>query len=141
MKKYFVYLPYVILLTALGGMLGSLYFSLILQYPPCDLCWYQRIAMYPIVAISAVGILLRDKNLPLYILPLALSGWLIALYHNLLYYGVIAEPIVPCQSGIPCTAKLVQIFGFIDIPLGSFFTFTFIIICCIILLKINKKST
>jgi disulfide bond formation protein DsbB len=140
MKKYLpVYLPYVILLTALGGMLGSLYFSEILHLPPCTLCWYQRIAMYPIVVISAVGILLKDKKLPLYILPLAGIGWLVALYHNLLYYHIIPEPIIPCQAGVSCTQKLIQIFGFIDIPLGSFITFTFIIICSIILLKQNKK--
>jgi disulfide bond formation protein DsbB len=138
-KKYIQYLPYVILLTALGGVLGSLYFSEILHLPPCNLCWYQRIALYPIVAIAAVGILLKDKNLPFYILPLAVGGWLIALYHNLLYYRFIAEPIIPCQAGVPCTARLVQMFGFIDIPLGSFLTFTFIIICTIIYKKFIKK--
>lgn len=139
MKKYLVYLPYVILLTALGGMLGSLYFSEILHFAPCDLCWWQRLFMYPIVAIAAVGILLKDKNLPLYVLPLAVSGWLISIYHNLLYYNIIAEPIVPCRSGVSCTQKLIQIFGFIDIPLASFITFTFILVCSIILLKLNKK--
>lgn len=132
MKKYAQYLPYVILITALCGTLSSLYFSEILGLNPCDLCWWQRIALYPIVAISAVGILLKDKKLPLYILPLALFGWLVALYHNLLYYGVIPEPIVPCHSAVPCTQRLLQMFGFIDIPLGSLLTFTFIIICLII---------
>jgi disulfide bond formation protein DsbB len=137
-KKYIQYLPYVILLTALGGTLGSLYFSNVLYLPPCDLCWYQRIALYPLVVIAAVGILLKDKNLPLYILPLAVIGWLTALYHNLLYYHIIPKPIVPCQSGVPCDAKLIQMFGFIDIPLGSFLTFTFIIICTIIYKKFTK---
>ena len=77
-KRYIQYLPYVILLSALGGLLGSLYISEIVVVPPCDLCWYQRIAMYPIVPIATVGILLKDKNLPLYILPLAVIGEYIA---------------------------------------------------------------
>lgn len=139
MKKLLFYLPYVILLIALGGTLASLYFSEILHLVPCTLCWYQRIAMYPLVPVAVVGILLKDKNLPLYVLPLAGIGWIIALYHNLLYYKVIPEPIIPCQAGVSCTQKLVQIFGFIDIPLGSFITFTFILICSIMLLKSRRK--
>ncbi len=139
MKKLLIYLPYAILLLALVGLLGSLYFSEIVHLVPCTLCWYQRIAMYPIVPIAVVGILLKDKNLPLYVLPLAVSGWIIALYHNLLYYKIIPEPIIPCQAGVSCTQKLVQIFGFIDIPLGSFITFTFILICSIMLLKLHRK--
>lgn len=139
MKKYSYLLPYIIFLIALFSSLASLYFSEILHFTPCMLCWYQRIAMYPIVPMTVVGILLRDKHLPLYILPLATFGWLIGLYQNLLYYKVIAEPIIPCQNGISCTTKFVQMFGFIDIPLGSFIAFTFILICTIILLKLKHN--
>ncbi len=139
MKKYIQYLPYIILLTALGGLLGSLYISEIIVVSPCDLCWWQRIFMYPIVPIAAVGILLKDKNLPLYILPLAVIGWLTSLYHNLLYFNIIPEPIIPCRSGISCTDQILQVFGFIDVPQGAFLTFTFLIICTIIYWKFNKK--
>lgn len=140
MKKYIHYLPYVILITALGGTLGSLYFSELLHFPPCDLCWWQRIFMYPLVPIAVVGILLKDKHLPLYILPIAAIGWLISLYHNLLYYNVIPHPIVPCRSGVSCTDQIVQMLGFIDIPLGAFLTFTFIVICTIIYLVSSRQE-
>lgn len=91
--------------------------------------------MYPIIPITAVGILRKDKHAPLYILPLSIAGWLIALYHNLLYYRILPEAIAPCQAGVSCTRQLLQIFGFIDIPLGSLIAFTIINICTIIYLK------
>jgi disulfide bond formation protein DsbB len=140
MKKYLKYLPYVILITALLSTLTSLYFSEILKLAPCVLCWSLRIAMFPLVPISVVGILKKDKNLPLYILPLSIGGWLISLYHNLLYYHIIPEAIAPCQQGVSCTQKLLDIFGFIDIPQGAFLAFTFINLCTIIYLKSLKKK-
>jgi disulfide bond formation protein DsbB len=91
--------------------------------------------MYPLIPITAIGILRKDKYLPLYILPLSIAGWIIALYHNLLYYHIIPEIIAPCQTGVSCTTQLLQIFGFIDIPLGSLIAFTIINICTIIYLK------
>lgn len=130
------YLPYIILVTALISTLASLYFSEVMKLPPCVLCWYQRIAMYPLVAIMAIGILKRDKHWPIYVLTLGLIGWVISLYHNLLYYQILPESIAPCQAGISCTTQFVHLFGFIDIPLGAFLTFTFINICTIMYLKI-----
>lgn len=139
MKHYLKFFPYVILLISLVSVLVSLFFSEIMKLPPCILCWYQRIAMYPIVAITAVGILLKDRNLPLYILPLGIIGWGIALYHNFLYYHIIPESIAPCQQGVSCTTQFFKIFGFMDIPLGSFIAFTLLCICTIIYLKYQKK--
>lgn len=138
MKKYIKYLPYLILCLALFGTVGSLFASEVLHLPPCVLCWYQRIAMYPIVTIAAVGILLKDKNLPLYVLPLSIAGLLISIYHNLLYYKIIPEAIAPCVQGTPCTAKLLVILG-LDIPQGAFILWTLITLCTIIYLK-NTKS-
>lgn len=51
---------------------------------PCELCWYQRILMYPIPVILAVGLALRDERAALYAMPLALAGLLVAAYHILL---------------------------------------------------------
>lgn len=138
--KYIFWIPYITLILAIVSTLGSLYFSEIMHLVPCVLCWYQRIAMYPLVIICAVGILLKDKKLPLYILPLSLIGWGVSLYHNLLYYNILPESIAPCQAGISCTTRFVHIFGFIDIPLGSFIAFTLINICMIIYFKLTKSS-
>jgi len=141
MKRFLKrYLPYIILLTALISTLVSLYFSEIMKLPPCMLCWYQRITMYPLVIITSIGILKKDKLWPLYVLTLGIIGWGISLYHNLLYYQILPESIAPCQAGISCTTQFIHLFGFIDIPLGSFLAFTFINICTIIYLKITRSK-
>lgn len=110
-------LPYFAWVIALLSLVGSLFFSEVMQLPPCVLCWYQRIAMYPLVLIIAIGIIRRDARMKLYSLPLSLIGLATAVYHNLLYYGVIPEAITPCAEGVPCNAVQIEWLGFITIPL------------------------
>lgn len=116
-------------MQALVATMGSLFFSEVLKYTPCKLCWWQRIAMYPLSVILLIGLRRRDKNVFYYAAPLAISGWLIALYHNLIYYHVISEAFVPCSEGIPCTAKQFFWFGFLSIPLLSLAAFSVINVC------------
>ena len=120
------------LLMAATSTIGSLIFSEILKFPPCVLCWYQRIAMYPLVVILAVGIWKKDKNTWAFVLPLSVSGLLIAAYHNLLYYNIIPEATAPCEIGISCTTKYIEIFGFVTIPLLSLLGFLLITIFVLI---------
>lgn len=103
--------------TALIASAGSLFFSEVMQLPPCVLCWYQRIAMYPLVGVIGAGIILHDARLKYYALPLSLSGFAISVYHNLLYYGFIPESITPCTQGVSCTSRQIEWLGFITIPL------------------------
>jgi disulfide bond formation protein DsbB len=138
MKKYSNYLPYLAFAVALTSTLGSLYFSEIAKFPPCILCWYQRICMYPLTIISAVGILRRDKNLAFYVLPLSGIGMLIGIYHNLLYYNVIPEAIAPCVAGVSCTTRFIEWLGFITIPLLSLLGFTTITITMVYYMKLKK---
>lgn len=108
---------------ALIATLGSLFFSEIMQLTPCLLCWYQRIMMYPLVIVLTVGILLRDPRTKYYVLPLSLIGLSISVYHNLLYYGIIAESLAPCTMGISCTTRQIEWLGFITIPLMALTAF------------------
>lgn len=117
---------------------GSLYFSEILHLPPCSLCWYQRIFMYPLVVIIAVGILRKDKGLPTYVLPLSILGLLFAFYHSLLQWGVVAESLVPCLLGVSCTTKFIEWFGFVTIPFLSFLAFGVITGSMILIWKLKK---
>lgn len=119
--------------------MGSLYFSEIKHYAPCILCWYQRIFMYPLVIILAVGILRKDKKIYQYVLPMSLFGWIIALYHTLLAEGVLPETIAPCSVAASCTIKHVGYFGFITIPVMSFTAFTIISLCMLFIWKKSKK--
>ncbi len=116
-------------LMALAGTVGSLFFSEVMQYPPCVLCWYQRTALYPLVLIIGVGIATGDKRVTRYALPLALAGLVIAVYHNLLYYGFIPESITPCTEGVPCNAVQIELLGFITIPLMALGGFVGVTAC------------
>ena len=117
------FLPYLIWIIALVAMVGSLFFSEVMQLPPCVLCWYQRIAMYPLVLIIATGIITHDKRMKTYALPLCLIGFAISVYHNLLYYELIPESITPCREGISCTSRQIEWLGFITIPLMALTAF------------------
>lgn len=122
-QKLIEYLPYLAFAQALVAMLGSLYFSEIMDLPPCKLCWFERIAMYPLVPILIVGILKKDRDVGLYTLPLVIFGFIIAIYHNLLYWKILPESYAPCQLGVSCTTKFFEWFGFITIPLMALTAF------------------
>lgn len=139
MKKFLMeYGNYIAWTIALFAMVGSLIFSEVLGYPPCTLCWYQRICLYPLVFIIGTGILRRDPNMPYYALPLAVLGTVVGLYHNLLYYGIIPKTISPCSAGVSCTTKFINWFGFVDIPLLSLVALIIITAILVINLKRNK---
>jgi disulfide bond formation protein DsbB len=91
------------------------------------LCWYQRILMYPLALIIPVGILRRDRGLHLYVLPLAILGAPISLYHYLLIKTDLFPP-PPCLDGIPCTVDYIDWFGFINIPFMALTAFLIIIV-------------
>jgi disulfide bond formation protein DsbB len=122
-------LPYLAWAIALLAMVGSLFFSEVMDLPPCVLCWYQRIASYPLVLIIGVGIVLRDPRMKIYALPLCLAGLAVAIYHNLLYYGFIPESITPCTEGVPCNAVQIEWLGFITIPLMGLGAFISMCLC------------
>jgi hypothetical protein len=94
--------------------LGSLYYSEIAGYPPCTLCWYQRIAIYPQVVLLGVAAWRRDVTvwLPSTILAtigIALSTWHVIIERNPALAG-------PCDPSNPCTLKWVEEFGVLTIP-------------------------
>jgi len=113
----------------LVATLGSLFFAEVMKLPPCSLCWYQRIAMYPLVIILTVGILAEDAKVNRYAFPFLGLGLALALYHNLLYYGVIPAGISPCTEGVPCTSRQLEWLGVITIPLLSLVGFSAIGVC------------
>lgn len=112
----------------------SVFFSSVLEYQPCVLCWYQRIFLFPLILIFAAGLFPAfDKSVIKYALPLTIAGGLTALYHSLLYAGIIPENIQPCSQGVSCTEKYFELFGFVSIPMLSFFAFSTLVALLIIL--------
>lgn len=109
---------------AAGASLGSLFFSEVMELPPCTLCWYQRIFMFPLAIVLTVGALTADRGCLRYALPLAIGGWLVAAYHVLLQVGILSEEAAPCQQGVSCTEVQFALLGFASIPVLSLFAFS-----------------
>lgn len=101
-------------LVAAIAMAGSLYFSGS-GLEPCRYCWYQRIAMYPLVFVLGVAVLRRDVGVWWYALPLSVTGGLISVYHAALQLQPALE-VTPCTAGVPCTLRYFAVFGWISIP-------------------------
>lgn len=111
--------------VALAAMLGSLYYSEVAGFLPCRLCWYQRILMYPLVAVTFVGALRRDDYLPGYVLPLSITGMGVSAYHYLMEKGVVPAS-ATCSADVPCNITYVNYLGFITIAFMAFVAFTLI---------------
>ena len=118
---------YVAWVLAAVGMAMSLFFGEVMGLTPCTLCWYQRICLYPLVVILAVGIVRRDAQVESYAMPLTVAGLAIAIYHNLVYYGVIPEAMTPCSGGVSCREVQIEWLGFITIPMMAFGAFASIL--------------
>lgn len=114
-------------LVAAVATAGSLFFSYVMGFAPCVLCWYQRIFLFPLVVVLAVGLFPADRRVVRYALPLAGIGWLIAGYHNLVHAGIVPENLSPCTQGVSCTEEYIRLFGIFSIPLLSLITFTILV--------------
>jgi len=107
-----------------SGTLISLFFSEIVQLPVCVLCWYQRIALYPLAIMLPLALFPFDIKVIRYASPLVIVGWLFALFHVLVVAKVIPEAAQPCVKGIPCSETHFNLFGFLNIPVMSLLTFS-----------------
>lgn len=121
--------------TALLSTAGSLWLSLIAGYTPCNLCWYQRIAMYPLVAVLGVG-LWKQYRTRITGLILAGIGFAIAAYHY--YYQRIGflYQTIPCAADASCSTMYLGYWGFYSIPLMALFGFAAILVA----LAIKKNA-
>ncbi|MRX71567.1 disulfide bond formation protein B [Bacillus lacus] len=120
--------------------IGSLYLSEVLGYIPCDLCWYQRIFMYPLVILLGIAIFKKDEKAAVYSLALSAVGGLISMYH----YGIqklpfLAERSVSCGI-VPCTGDYLNWLGFITIPLLALAGFAIVFIMSVLIIRTTKKE-
>lgn len=126
---------------SLIATMGTLFFSEVMKLPPCSLCWYQRIAMYPLLVILTVGILTHDSKVTRYAAPFTILGLLLSGYHNLLYYGIIPEALTPCTQGVSCSSRQIEWWGFITIPLLSLIGFSLLGVSLITFSRKSKESS
>jgi disulfide bond formation protein DsbB len=114
LNRHGVYLAWLVSLAAVSG---SLYFSEVAGYIPCQLCWFQRILMYPQAILLGIASYRQDRGIIVYSVPLSVIGGIISLYH----YGEQKIPwlakLAPCTVGVPCSGQYINWLGFITIPL------------------------
>ena len=125
-------------LVAVVATIGSLIYSEVIHFEPCRLCWFQRIAMYPMAIILLVGAIRREFQIKYYALPLTLIGLGISIYHYMLQTFPALEGGGGCDPSNPCSAKYVDIFGFISIPFMA--GAGFIVIAVLLGIYVNKNS-
>jgi disulfide bond formation protein DsbB len=101
--------------VATGATVGSLYFSEAANYVPCNLCWYQRIAMYATAVIGAVAVVRRDRGIAPYMFTLSAIGTAVSTYHYVLEWNPQLETEV-CSLEVPCTTIWFREFGFVTLP-------------------------
>ncbi|MCX7121280.1 MAG: disulfide bond formation protein B [Gammaproteobacteria bacterium] len=116
LRKYGLFLAW---LVALIAMISTLYASEVFHWPVCVLCWYQRIAIYPLVVLLGIAAFKNEKIIIPYALPFCVTGFLFGVYQ----YG---EQMIPgfapisfCTQGVPCSAIHFKLLGFITLPLLS----------------------
>ena len=122
---------------ALVATAGSIFFSEIEHFVPCKLCWFQRIAMYPLLLL-ALPALARDVRAGRYFLPLPVVGLALSLWHVLVERGVIEET-QSCEISAPggCSVKWIEELGYITIPTLAATAFAL----CIVLLGLASARS
>jgi disulfide bond formation protein DsbB len=121
MKKYFLYFAWVISLIA---FIFSFYYGEIFHLDPCRLCWYQRIALFPLTFILGVAIYQNDREVFRYAFPLALFGTFVAFYQALSIHFPFLQQALEC--GKECAKPIFVLWGWITFPDLSFIAFLLI---------------
>ncbi|WP_077623119.1 disulfide oxidoreductase [Sediminibacillus massiliensis] len=125
---------------ALIAMMGSLYFSEFLHYIPCELCWYQRILMYPLVIIYGYAAVKKDIRLGWPGLIMSGIGILVSTYHYLIQkLPSLSEAGEACGL-VPCNGQYINYFGFVTIPFLALTAFLVIFIFHMILLLQGREA-
>lgn len=135
LKEQGLYISFSISLIA---VLGSLYFSEVMEYPPCTFCWYQRILMYPLVVILGIAAVRKDLKQSIYVMPLAAMGMIMSGYHYLTQkVDFLSETADTCGL-IPCNVQYINWLGFITIPFLALIGFFIIFLIHFSLWRIEK---
>lgn len=125
-------------LVALAATAGALFIGEVMLMVPCQLCWYQRIFMFPLALILGMACFSEDRRGAVYALPLALGGAAMAGYHTLLVAGVIPQAWLPCSAGVSCADQRLEILNGIPIPWLSLLAF--VAISLLLALFLRKTS-
>lgn len=126
--------------VAFTATLGSLYFSEVRQYEPCELCWYQRILMYPLVIILGVAYAQKNARIAVTTLIFSLIGFCISAYHYSIQKFSFMQDSAPACGRVPCTGQYINYLGFITIPFLALIAFILIAISSMMILRSIKEE-
>jgi len=130
-----------IFVLSLSGVVGSLWYSNVIGFAPCVLCWYQRIFLYPIAIVTAISFWRRDTSGYTYSLVLSGIGLVIALLHILEERAPSVSTLCSSDALVPCSKLWVDQFGFITIPTMSATLFLLIISISVVALHQQKLTS
>jgi disulfide bond formation protein DsbB len=94
---------------------GSLFLSQVAGFVPCEMCWFQRICMYPLSLLTLLMAIRGDNRAARYLLPFPVIGAAVSVYHLLIENHVVSTP-EACQVGAGCAVKWINYFGYMTIP-------------------------
>jgi len=117
-------------LVATMATASALFIGEVMMMVPCQLCWYQRIFMFPLAIVLGMACFSDDRRGAVYALPLAFGGLLMAAYHTLLVAGLVPKSWIPCSAGVSCADQKLEILNGIQIPwlsLVAFFIITLLL--------------
>jgi disulfide bond formation protein DsbB len=114
------------LLVATVATAGSLYYSEVVGFAPCELCWFQRVCMYPLVAILAVGVARRDPTARWYAAPFVLVGVPLGLYHWLVERVPSIAASASCSATVPCAVPYFEQLGYVTLAFMAMSAFLLI---------------
>ncbi|MFX3673753.1 MAG: disulfide oxidoreductase [Paenisporosarcina sp.] len=126
--------------VALTATLGSLYFSEIRGYEPCELCWIQRIFMYPLVIILGIAYIQKNARIAVTTAALSIIGGAISLYHYSLQKVDFLSESAPSCGRVSCTGEYINLLGFITIPFLALIAFTLIAVLSFLTIKALKEE-
>ncbi|WP_182086853.1 disulfide bond formation protein B [Aureimonas sp. ME7] len=115
-------------IVALAATLGALFVGEVMGRTPCVLCWYQRIAMFPLAVLLGIAAFPGDWGVRFYALPLAAVGLALAAFHTLVLAGIVPEAIEPCGAGPSCASADMTILGVLPLPPLSLAAFAAILL-------------
>jgi disulfide bond formation protein DsbB len=126
-------------LVAIAATAGALFIGEVMLMVPCQLCWYQRIFMFPLALILGMACFSEDRRGAVYALPLALGGAAMAGYHTLLVAGLIPKAWLPCSAGVSCADQRLEILNSLQIPWLSLAAFAAISLLLTLFLRKTSR--
>jgi len=133
------YILGILLFTSMSAVVGSLLYSNIAGFPPCELCWIQRIFMFPQPILLFMAMLKKDKGIVSYIFPLTILGTAVSFYHSLTNWGLGGSLLKCTTEGGECSRVYVLEYGYITIPFMAFTTFAYLLLISIIYYKSTNE--